>query len=115
MGLKPSQKAGRDRARAHKALRQNPAVLGEMLARTFNAEGRRHGPSLKQVAQEMDRRKSWLGTSLLKQLVGRGYVRPDGDGYSLTRSGAALLCRNSGDLRDTGPGPILDTEDVDHA
>lgn len=91
MSIDRRTKQRKDAARARKAMSKSPDVLARMLAQSFRPDGGRHGPSLRKVAEQMDKRKKWLGTSLLKMLVGLGLVRPAGDGYTLTRPGARML------------------------
>lgn len=91
MSLTAQQKANKDRARARKAMNKDPHVLAKMLVQAFNDNGKRIGKGIVGVALAMDKKKSWLGTSLLKVLVGQGYLRPVAEnGYTLTRKGQAL-------------------------
>ncbi|MCR1347082.1 hypothetical protein NRY68_15080 [Acidithiobacillus ferrooxidans] len=90
MGLTIEHKARRDRARAWKAIQKSPKILREMLVSGFDSEGARTKKGILQVAAQLDKKKSWLGTSLLKNLVGRGYLRPEGAGYRITAKGLAL-------------------------
>lgn len=91
MGLTPQQKANKDRARAQKSMGKNPNILAQMLSQAFNDQGKRTKQGILGVVQGLDRKKSWSGTSLLKVLVGQGYLRPEGGGgYSMTHKGAAL-------------------------
>ncbi len=91
MSLTAQQKAHKDQARVRKALNKDPNVLAKMLVQAFNDNGKRIGKGITGVALAMDKKKSWLGTSLLKVLVGQGYLRPVAEnGYTLTRKGQAL-------------------------
>lgn len=90
-------KQAKDRARAQKALRGNPHILKIMLQQAFGLQGT-SGCGLRKTIERFDKRKSYLGTSLAKLLVGWGYVRPVGprkngisQGYSLTKKGLAYL------------------------
>jgi len=91
MSLTAQQKANKDRSRARKAMNKDPNVLAKMLVQAFNDNGKRMGKGIVGVALAMDKKKSWSGTSLLKVLVGQGYLRPVAEnGYTLTRKGQAL-------------------------
>jgi len=73
-----------------------------MLVRAFNDEGKRSGKGIAGVALAMDKKKSWLGTSLLKVLVGQGYVRPVAEnGFTLTKKGKALRQSYLGNRSET--------------
>ncbi len=90
MGLTSEHKARRGWARAWNAIQKSPGILQEMLVSSFDSDGKRTKKGISQVAAQLDKKKSWLGTSLLKNLVGRGYLRPDGTGYRITAKGLAL-------------------------
>ena len=90
MGLTSEHKARRDRARAWNTIKKSPWILQEMLVSSFDSEGKRTKKGILQVAAQLDKKKSWLGTSLLKNLVGRGYLQPDGTGYRITSKGLVL-------------------------
>lgn len=66
--------AAKDRARAQKAMRDNPNVLKEMLLVAFRPDGTRN-KGISQAIRAYDRKQSYLGVALLKQLVGLGYLR----------------------------------------
>jgi len=85
-------KARKDRARARNAISKQPNVLGQMLAQAYTADGKRK-QGMRCVVAKMDKKKSYLGTSLLKTLVGQGFVRPAGDGYAITQKGLTEMSR----------------------
>lgn len=83
-------KQQKDRNRAQKAMRKKPDILAIMLSEGFAPDGTKK-VSMRKIAERMDKKKSWLGTSLLKQLVGQGYLRPQGESYAITQKGKALI------------------------
>lgn len=91
MSLTAQQKTYKDQKRVRKAMNKDPNVLAKMLVQAFNDDGKRIGEGIAGVAMAMDKKKSWSGTSLLKVLVGQGYLRPVAEnGYTLTRKGQAM-------------------------
>jgi hypothetical protein len=86
----PDWKKRKDAARRNKALRQNPQLPKIMLGQAFKPDGVRTKLGLKGLVDRMDGQKSFSGTVLLKWLVGNGFVRPEGKGYSITKKGLKL-------------------------
>lgn len=83
-------KQQKDRNRAQQAMRKKPNILTIMLSEGFAPDGSKK-VSMRKIAERMDKKKSWLGTSLLKQLVGQGYLHPRGESYAITEKGKALI------------------------
>jgi hypothetical protein len=87
---KPDWQKRKDAAKRDKALRQNPQLPKIMLEQAFKPDGIRTKLGLKGLVDRMDGQKSFSGTVLLKWLVGNGFVRPEGKGYSITKKGLKL-------------------------
>lgn len=76
-----------------------------MLSEGFAPDGTKK-VAMRKIAERMDKKKSWSGTSLLKELVGHGYLRHKGESYSITDKGIALIQPRiaQGDLRSASDG-----------
>ncbi|OFC62111.1 hypothetical protein BAE30_02965 [Acidithiobacillus caldus] len=112
MGLTPDMKAQKDRARAHKLMRRYPWMLKAILVAGFREDGKRTKKGVAQAAREITKGKSWADVSMLKQLVGQGYLRPAGDGYTITKKGLQLR-NEGGEDAHRRPAPEIAAEEIE--
>lgn len=100
MSLTAHRKRAQDRARFARLEAQHPNLLREALALLFGSKpdaaiGQRRASE--RLRQRFGRGRA--DTAILRQLVGRGYLRPEGEVYRLTRSGRALVALAAGFCR----------------